>query len=107
MKRIYVGNLSFDSTEADVRKLFEAHAPVESATLVTDQASGRSRGFAFVEIAADSDAEKAIAALSGVELGGRTLVVNEARPRREGGGGGGRDRGGRDRGGRGQRSSRW
>lgn len=102
MKRIYVGNLSFDATEADVRKLFEPHAQVESASLVTDAATGRSRGFAFVDIASDADAEKAIAALSGVEMGGRALVVNEARPRRESGGGQ-RDRGGN----RGRRSGRW
>jgi cold-inducible RNA-binding protein len=109
MKKIFVGNLSFDTTEADVRKLFEAHGPVESVALVTDSMTGRSRGFAFVEIANDGEAEKVIATLANTELGGRKLNINEARPKREGGGGGG-DRGG-NRGGRGGggggRPGRW
>src|SRR5580765_3125006 len=100
MKKIFVGNLSFDTTEAEVRKLFEAQGPVESVTLVTDSMTGRSRGFAFVEVANDGEAEKMMAALANTEMGGRKLNINEARPKREGGGGGGGDRGG-SRGGRG------
>jgi len=105
--RIYVGNLSYSTTEDALRAAFEEYGPVETATIVTDRTTGRPRGFAFVEMAEDEDAHKAIGALDGSELDGRTLVVNEARPqeRRFGGGGGGdrsrgRGGGGRDRGGR-------
>ena len=95
--KVYVGNLSFSTTEAELRQLFEAHGQVNSATVVTDRDTGRSRGFGFVEMG-DEDARKAISALHETEVGGRKLVVNEARPREDrGGGGGGGRRGGRDR----------
>jgi cold-inducible RNA-binding protein len=100
MKKIYVGNLAFSATEAELRGMFEAHGPVESVSIITEPDTGRSRGFAFVEMPNDGDAEKAITALSGADVGGRPLTVNEARPRREGGGGGGRGgpkSGGRER----------
>lgn len=94
MKKLYVGNLSFDSTEADLRQLFEPHGFVESAKVATDRDTGRSRGFGFIEMSSNSDAESAIAALHGREIGGRALVVNEARPKTSGfdsGRSGGRD----------------
>lgn len=81
MKRIYVGNLSFACTEEDVRSAFEPHGPVDSVHIVADRDTGRSRGFAFVEMADAGQAEEAIDALNGADLGGRALVVNEARPR--------------------------
>ena len=86
-KKIFVGNLSFQTTENDVRSLFEQFGTVESVAVITDRDTGRSKGFGFVEMK-EEDANKAIAALSGSELGGRTLTVNEARPmvKREGGG---------------------
>jgi len=109
MKRIYVGNLAFSATEADLRGMFEAHGPVESISIITEPGTDRSRGFAFVEMPNDADAEKAITALSGADVGGRPLTVNEARPRQErGGGGGGRDgRGGGGHKGGGGRERRW
>jgi len=89
-QRIYVGNLSFNSTEAEVRELFAAHGEVLSCALPTDRETGRPRGFGFVEMA-DEDAKKAIQALDGKDFGGRSLRVNPAEPReqRSGGGGGG------------------
>ena len=92
--RIYVGNLSFDTTESDLKRAFEAHGSVDSANLVSDRDSGRSRGFGFVEMSNNSEAEAAIQALNGQDLQGRTLTVNEARPRESGGQGGGGNRGG-------------
>jgi RNA recognition motif-containing protein len=103
MKNLYVGNLPHSTTEAELRNLFEAHGPVEKITLVTDRDTGQSRGFGFVEMANASEADKAIAALNGTDLGGRTLTINEAKPKadrprsggggqRFGGGGGGRGR---------------
>jgi len=107
-KRMYVGNLSYQTTETDLTNLFEQVGPVESANIITDRDTGRSKGFGFVEMG-NEDAEKAIAQFNGTELNGRALTVNEARPREErsggggrggygggrgGGGGGGRDRGG-------------
>ena len=92
MKRLYVGNLPFTSTEDDVREAFAAHGEVNSVHLVTDRDTGQSRGFAFVEMADADQAEQAIGALNGANIAGRDLVVNEARPREErgfGGGGGG------------------
>ncbi len=86
-KRIYVGNLPFTATELEVRELFEAYGPVESVHLVTDRQTGRPRGFGFVEMD-DGPADEAIAALNETDLGGRTLRVNEARPRVDRGGGG-------------------
>jgi len=95
---IYVGNLSRDVTEEDLRQTFEAFGKVESATIIKDKFSGESRGFGFVEMPAKAEAQSAIADLNGKELKGRPLKVNEARPRpegRRGGGGGGRRGGGR------------
>lgn len=91
-KNIYVGNLSFDSTEDDLRTAFGQYGTVTSVSVITDRETGRSRGFGFVEMADGGD--EAIAAMNGAELQGRTLKVNEARPREErrGGGGGGRRR---------------
>src|SRR5579863_6668321 len=99
MKNLYVGNLPHSTTEAELRNLFEPHGPVDKITLVTDRETGHSRGFGFVEMTNATEADKAIAALNGTDLGGRTLTVNEAkpktdRPRGGGGGGGGRFGGG-------------
>ena len=93
-KKLFVGNLSFDTTTQDLEALFAQIGPCESAAVVTDRATGRSRGFGFVEMASASDAQKAIADLNGKELHGRTINVNEAREREGGGGGGGFRRGG-------------
>jgi len=88
MKKIFVGNLDFGATEESLRSLFSPHGAVESVNLVTDRETGRSRGFAFVEMA-QGDADKAITALNGTNVGGRALNVNEARPKPERAGGGG------------------
>ena len=98
MKNIFVGNLDFGTTEASIRALFEAYGNVEKVNLITDRDTGRSRGFAFVEMADASEADRAITALNGSNLDGRALNVNEARPKSEGGGGG-RGFGGPPRGG--------
>jgi len=99
LKNIFVGNLNFNTSEDELRQMFEAYGQVDRVSIMTDRDTGRSRGFAFVEMANAEDGEKAIAALNGSQLGGRTLNVNEARPKTErSGGGGGRERGGRDRG---------
>jgi cold-inducible RNA-binding protein len=93
--KIYVGNMSFDSSEDDIREAFEAHGQVDSVAIITDRDTGRSKGFGFVEMSNDDEARAAIEAINGMELGGRTLNVSEARPRgegRRGGGGGGRRR---------------
>jgi RNA recognition motif-containing protein len=100
MKNIFVGNLDFAATESSIRTLFEAHGTVERVNLVTDRDTGRSRGFAFVEMTDSSEADRAIAALNGSELDGRALNINEARPKPQGGGGGGRGFGGGGGGGR-------
>ncbi len=105
MKNIFVGNLSFNTNEDELRQMFEAYGQVDRVSIMTDRDTGRSRGFGFVEMTSNEDGEKAIAGLNGSQIGGRTLNVNEARPKTErsgggGGGGGSRDRGG-DRGGRG------
>jgi cold-inducible RNA-binding protein len=94
--RIFVGNLSFDTTENDLQDAFAAHGTVTEANLMMDRATGRPRGFAFITMATPEEAQKAIAALSGATLGGRNLTVNEARPREEGGAGGHRSGGGRE-----------
>jgi|SRR5215469_11117865 len=94
MKNLYVGNLPHSTTEAELRNLFEAHGAVEKITLVTDRETGRSRGFGFVEMTDATQADKAIAALNGADLGGRTLTINEAKPKSERAGGGGRRFGG-------------
>lgn len=89
-KKIYVGNLPFSVTEGTLSDLFTSYGQVESVNLITDRASGRSKGFGFVEMATDEDAQKAISEMNGKEVEGRTLTVNEARPMepRSGGGGG-------------------
>ena len=128
MKNIFVGNLKFDATEESVRSLFERYGAVNSARIMTDRDTGRSRGFAFVEMANENEAEQAISALNGYMMDGRALNVNEARPKPErsfgagggrsfggpGGGGGGRPGGGGGGGGRrpngpgsGRREPRW
>ena len=94
MKNLYVGNLPHSTTEPELRNLFEAHGAVEKVSLVTDRETGRSRGFAFVEMSDAGEAEKAIAALNGTELGGRALKINEAKPKTDRPGGGGRGFGG-------------
>jgi RNA recognition motif-containing protein len=93
MKNIFVGNLSFGTTEQDIRSLFEAHGSVDRVNIVTDRDTGQPRGFAFVEMTNDAEGDRAIDAVNGKEVGGRALNVNEARPKSEGGGGGGRGRG--------------
>ena len=103
MKNIFVGNLSFSTTEDELRQMFEAHGQVDRVSIMTDRDTGRSRGFGFVEMASNEDGEKAITALNGSQTGGRTLNVNEARPKTERSGGGGGGGGGRDRGERGGR----
>ena len=100
VKNIFVGNLDFNTSEDELRKLFEVHGQVDRVSIMTDRDTGRSRGFGFVEMTSAEDGEKAIAALNGTQIGGRTLNVNEARPKAERSGGGGRDRGGRGGGGR-------
>ena len=95
-KNIYVGNMSYDTTEDRLRTLFETYGEVTSANVITDRYTGRPRGFAFVEMADSAAADQAIQALNGQDVDGRTLTVNEAKPRAPcSGGGGGRDRGGR------------
>jgi RNA recognition motif-containing protein len=94
LKNIYVGNISFQTTEQDLDAAFSAYGQVDRVQIVKDRDTGQARGFAFVEMPVNADADKAMAALNGAELGGRTLTVNEARPRepRAGGGGGGGNR---------------
>jgi cold-inducible RNA-binding protein len=101
MKNIFVGNLSFNTTEQDIRSLFETHGTVDRVNVVTDRDSGQAKGFGFVEMTNDDEGDKAIAGLSGQELGGRVLTVNEARPKSEGAAGG-RGRGYNGAGGRGR-----
>jgi len=112
VKNIFVGNLSFNTNEDELRQMFESYGQVDRVSILTDRDTGRSRGFGFVEMSSNEDGDKAITALNGSQLGGRTINVNEARPKAERGGGGGgggggfRDRG--DRGGRGGgRRERW
>ena len=102
-KRIYVGNLSFRATEDDIRELFSQHGEVTDCHLVMDRETGRSRGFAFVEMSTDAQAKAAIQALDGFSHQERNLKVNEAQPREERGGGGGGGRGGYGGGGGGGR----
>jgi RNA recognition motif-containing protein len=90
---IYVGNLSFDTSEEDLRSAFEAFGSVTSVAIIKDKFSGESRGFGFVEMANNAEAQKAINELGGTELNGRTLNVNEARPREDRSAGGGGNRG--------------
>jgi cold-inducible RNA-binding protein len=98
MKNIFVGNLSFTATEDSVRSMFEAYGPVDRVSIVTDRDTGQPKGFGFVEMTNDAEAEKAISALNGTELNGRALTINEARPKTERAGGGG---------GGGRRNNRW
>jgi RNA recognition motif-containing protein len=98
-KKIYVGNLSYDVTDSALEQLFAAHGTVQSAQVIMDRDTGRSKGFGFVEMSSDQEAQAAIAALNGKDSGGRSLTVNEAKPREDRGGGGGR--GGYGGGGRG------
>lgn len=104
MKKMYVGNLPFTATEEQLRELFAQHGTVQSAAVITDRETGQPRGFGFVEMS-EADADKAMRALDGSDMGGRSLKVNEARAR-EGGGGGGGYRGGGG-GNRGGGSNRW
>jgi cold-inducible RNA-binding protein len=115
-KRIYVGGLPYSATDEDLENLFSASGTVTSASVVTDRYTGQAKGFGFVEMSTDAEANAAINALNGTEMGGRTLTVNEAKPREErsggggygggnrGGGGGGGNRGGYGGGGGGGRS---
>ena len=96
MKNIFVGNLSFTATEDSVRSMFEAYGPVDRVSIVTDRDTGQPKGFGFVEMTNDAEAEKAITELNGTELNGRALTINEARPKTERSGGGG-----------GRRNNRW
>lgn len=112
LKNIFVGNLDFGATEDTIRSLFEAYGTVERVSLMTDRDTGRSRGFAFVEMTDSEEADRAITALNGSNVGGRALNVNEARPKTTGGGGGRPGGGGgfrgRDGGGpRQRREPRW
>src|SRR5580693_8175450 len=107
MKNLYVGNLPHSTTEPELRGLFEAHGAVERVSIVTDRETGRARGFAFVEMTNPAEADKAVAALNGTELGGRALKINEAQPKTDrpkgGGSGGGKRFGGGGSGGGGGR----
>ena len=109
--KLYVGNLSFRVTSEDLQEYFGAAGAVESANVVFDRETGRSRGFGFVEMSSEDDANNAIAQFNGSEYDGRNIVVNEARPREDrggfGGGGGGRGRGGYNGGGNGGNGGRW
>ena len=115
MKNIFVGNLNFNATEEAVRSLFERYGAVNSARIMTDRDTGRSRGFAFVEMENETEADQAISALNGYQMDGRALNVNEARPKPErgfaaggsGGGGGRRPGGGGSGGGGNRREPRW
>src|SRR3984893_1480123 len=104
MKNLFVGNMSFQTTEADLRALFEPFGQITRGHIATDRETGRSRGFAFVEMPNDAEAAKAIAGLDGKDVGGRNLKVNEARPKEAGGPRG--PRSGGDRGGGGDRGDR-
>ena len=95
MKNIFVGNLDFSATEDSIRSLFQPYGAIERVSVATDRDTGRSRGFAFVEMTDPTEADRAIEALNGTELGGRSLNINEARPKTNGGGS------------RERRSSRW
>ncbi len=102
-RKLYVGNLPFETTEGDLQTLFEQAGAVDSVRVMRDMATGRARGFAFVEMVNDADAQKAIEQFNETQFGGRRLTVNEARPKPEGGGGGFGGGGGQGRGGRGGR----
>ena len=100
MKNVYVGNLPHSTSESELRELFQPYGDIERVSMVTDRDTGRARGFAFVEVTSNEEGEKAIAALNGSSLGGRTLIVNEAKPKTDRPRGGGRPRfggGGREK----------
>src|SRR4029077_8213961 len=88
-KKLYVGNLPYGVTDAALEQMFAPHGTVQSAQVIMDRDTGRSKGFGFVEMGSDQEAQAAIAALSGKQVGGRSLTVNEAKPREDRGGGGG------------------
>jgi RNA recognition motif-containing protein len=102
-KKLYVGNLPYSVGDSELQRLFEAHGSVVSAQVIMDRDTGRSKGFGFVEMGNDSEAQAAIADMNGKEIDGRSLTVNEARPKPEGGGGRGGGRGGYGGGGGGGR----
>jgi RNA recognition motif-containing protein len=93
-KKLYVGNLSYDTNDSDLQQLFAEYGTVQSAQVIMDRDTGRSKGFGFVEMGSDQEAQAAINGLNGKEAGGRSLTVNEARPREDRGGGRGGDGGG-------------
>ena len=103
MKNIFVGNLSFKATEDDVRSMFAEYGAVDRVSIVTDRDTGQARGFGFVEMSNDAEAERAISSLNGKELGGRVLNISEARPKESGGGG----YRGRSGGGASRQNNRW
>ena len=105
--KIYVGGLPYSTTEGQLQEIFAAHGSVESARVITDKFTGRSKGFGFVEMSSGGEAQKAIEALNGTEIEGRTLTVNEARPQEKRSGFGDDRRGGGGDGGRGGRRNRW
>ena len=92
--KLYVGNLSYETTSSDLQQLFGSHGSVQSAEVIQDRMTGRSKGFGFVEMGSDDEAQAAISAMNGQEHSGRALTVNEAKPREDRGGGGGGGRGG-------------
>ena len=98
-KKLYVGNLSYDISKVDLEQMFAAHGTVQSAEVITDRTTGQSKGFGFVEMGSDQEAQAAISALNGKDMNGRPLTVNEARPKEAGGGRGGFGGGGGKRGG--------
>ena len=98
-RKLYVGNLGYGVTDGDLEKMFAAHGTVESAQVIMDRDTGRSKGFGFVEMKTEQEAQAAIQALNGQDAGGRALTVNEAKPKTEGGRGGSGGRGGFNRGG--------
>jgi RNA recognition motif-containing protein len=112
-KKLYVGNLSYNTSDSELQKMFEVYGAVQSAQVIMDRDTGRSKGFGFVEMGSDEEAKAAINGLSGKEVGGRSLTVNEAKPRedrgggRSGGGRGGYGGGGRSGGGGGDRGGRY
>lgn len=106
-RKLYVGNLPYETGEAELQDLFGTVGQVDSVTVMRDMATGRARGFAFVEMATDEEAQKAVTDLNQTQLGGRTLAVNEARPKPQFSGGGGGFGGGRGKGGGNRREPRW
>lgn len=105
--KLYVGNLSYSTNEDELRELFGAYGAVDSVAVITDRDTGRSKGFGFVELNNDTEAQAAISGLNGKDVGGRALTVSQARPKTEGGGGGGGGRGGYGGGGGGGRRNNY